>query len=292
MSESIQEIAKRLDMRHNVCIRVIDEPTGKVVSEHMGHNAATNTMLTGIGQYLMGTGSINGGELLTEWLPQYISVGTMGLHSQEEDEEGLPIGIGDADTGSEEVNFKNYIQTVPGFGSDGYDSSLINNRKYYGLGPTFANRASDATVACELISDSFPRSPITYRELLPEYESEYPQTLDVVFSAMISTGALAQFREADKDYVFITEAGLWADAEHSDTGSGLLAGYRIAPPDEENWDMSVPENREILRRNIIKVGTNQIAQIIWKIQLGGINQLGGIEAIYPDDYRIQWHVYM
>ena len=56
--------------------------------------------------------------------------------------------------------------------------------------------------------------------------------------------------------------------------NGLLAGYRICPPDQDNWDMSVPENRRILKENIIRVGINQIAQIIWKIQIGGLEQLG------------------
>ena len=38
------EIAKRLDLKQNVTIRVINEATNEVVQEHVGHNAATNSM--------------------------------------------------------------------------------------------------------------------------------------------------------------------------------------------------------------------------------------------------------
>ena len=290
MGSSI-DIAKSLGLKHNVCIRVIDEPTGKVVSEHMGHNAATNTLLTGIGQFLLG-GSVTGqGQLLKDWIPQYISLGTMGLHSQDEDEEGLPAGIGDTTFGSEEDRFKDYLMKVPGFGSDGYDPSLMNGRKYEGLGPMFVDRESEATIDCELISNSFPRSNITYRKCLTESQSEYPETIDVIFSAMVSTGALAQFREPGRNYIFISEVGLWSTPKWVGTGSnGMLAGYRIAPPDKENWDMSDPANRLILKKNIIKVGVNQVAQIIWKIQLGAIEQLGGIDSLYPQGEHIRWHI--
>lgn len=291
MGNGILEIAKGLGMRHNVSIRVIDEPTGKVVSEHIGHNAATNTLLTGIGHFLLGEGIMQSGELLREWVPQYISLGTMGLGSQEEDENGLPADIGGT-SGSEEWRFDTYIHECPGYGSDGYDTSLMNNRKYTGLGPDFANRPSEGTIDCELISTSFPRAKITYRDIVPEYQSEYPKTIDVVFSAMISTGALAQFREEGKNYVFISEVGLWSRATwQGATGeNGLLAGYRICPPDQDNWDMSKPENRQILKENIIKVGTNQIAQVIWKIQLGGLEQLGSLDDLYPQEGYMKWNV--
>ena len=185
------EINKSLGMRHNVCLRVIDEPTGRVVSEHRGHNAATSTLLTGIGQFLLG-GSVTGsGELLQNWIPQYISLGTMGLSSQDEDEEGLPTGIGDNGAATEEERMADYLLKVPGFGSDGYDATLINDRPYMGLGPIFADREYEGTIECELISNSFPRAPITHRQSLTEAQSEYPKTIDVIFSALVSTGALA-----------------------------------------------------------------------------------------------------
>ena len=280
--------AKRIDMKHNVSIRVLDEATGQVVCAHTGHNASTNTMLTGIAHYLTGEGVLNQGDILRRWIPRYISLGTMGLLNQEEDESGLPASIGTI-SANEEIRFNNYLAEAPGFGSDGYDVTLNNNRPYMGLGPMYANRPGISTTQCELISDSFLRTPITYRDIIPESESEYPQTIDIVLSAFISTGALAQFRESDKDYIFITEAGLWSTNTWTDSGAnGLLAGYRIAPPNEEQWDMSKPENRDILKHNIIKVGKNQVVQIIWKIQLGGISQLGGIKQLVSDYMNITW----
>lgn len=145
------------------------------------------------------------------------------------------------------------------------------------------------TINCELISPSFPRAEISYRDFVPEMEAEFPKTIDVIFSAMISTGALAQFREAGKNYVFITEAGLWSKKDWTSSGdNGLLAGYRIAPQNTKNWDMSKEENRKLLQQNIIKVGPNQVVQVIWKIQLGSIDQFEGIEALYPPENRPKW----
>ena len=287
------DIAKSLGITHNVCLRVIDEPTGKIVTEHVGHNAATNTLLTGIGQFLLG-GSVTGaGELLRNWIPQYISLGTMGLSSQEEDEEGLPTGVGDNGAATEEDRMIDYLLKVPGFGSDGYDPSLMNGRKYAGLGPMFADRESEQTIECELISKTFPRANITFRQALPESRSEYMKTIDVVFSSLISTGALKQFREPGKDYLFVSEVGLWSSPTWVGSGNNsLLAGYRICPPDQDNWDMSYPFNRRLLKQNILKVGTNQSVQVIWKIQLGSIDQLGGIDALYPQEGFMKWKIYV
>lgn len=325
-----KEIAKCLGMKYNVSIRVIDEPTGKVVSEHMGHNASTNSLLTGVAHYLVGDGVLNQGEILSTWVPRYISLGTMGLLNQEEDEEGLPAGIG-AVSGTEEERFISYMKQNPGFGADGYDSRLNNNRAYFGLGPAFADRSDvSKTINCELVSTTYPRASISYREIVPELQAEYPQTIDVVLSALISTGALAQFREPGKDYIFITEAGLWSRSDWIDSGdNGLLAGYRIAPPDDSNWAMQASDvsdevvykylvdnniittdgdpikdeheqavkdareaiaknNRKILKQNIIKIGPNQVAQIIWKIQLGAVAQFGGRTSLYPSYSPLRW----
>ena len=352
----IRKFAKHLGVRHNVAIRVIDPATNQIVSHHEGHNAATNSLLTGIGHYLTGDGILNQGyDMLSAYVPKYISLGTMGLINQDEDDNGYPAGIGIV-SGTEEERFIDYMQQCPGYGADGYDANLNNGRKHLGLGPMFADRASTKTyetlqmgdlnfdgkvdaddvmilvdyncgvreltdkqkavadinrdgkidcidmqllrrcaegeisqsklgvisyssdsapaVDCELISTSFPRASISFRDIVPEYESELPKTIDVVFSAMISTGALAQFREPGRDYIFITEAGLWSRPDWVDGGdNGLLAGYRIAPPNEENWDMTVAANRDLLKKQIIRVGINQVVQVIWKIQLGGIDQL-------------------
>src|SRR5574343_1463401 len=136
-----KEIAKRLDLRHNVSIRVLDDNTGEVVSEHIGHNASTNSLLTGIAHYLTGDGVLGQSEVLENWVPQYISLGTMGLVSQEQDADGYPAGIGNVD-GSELQRYAEYMNQCPGFGADGYDGNLNNHRMYLGLGPMFDNRES------------------------------------------------------------------------------------------------------------------------------------------------------
>ncbi len=210
----------------------------------------------------------------------------------------------------EGLRYDKYLDECPGYGADGSceNGTADNNfRPYFGLGPTYANRPNvdKLTVDCELISDTFPREAIEYREIVPETESELRNTIDIIFSAIISTGALKQFREPGKDYVFITEAGLWATPDWNDSGeNGLLAGYRIAPPDKDNWYMrakDVPEeliptgktaqqvaeaNRKILKQNILKVGINQVVQVIWKIQIGGVDQFEGMRDIFAKrDWR-------
>ena len=191
---------------------------------------------------------------------------------------------------------------------------------------------------------------------MPEFSSEIPNTLDVVFSAMITTGALKEFR-GNNDYVYITEAGLWSKPYYSESGdNGLLAGYRIMPSDDEvlelaleeqfsysdtstftlqqqaisitsvaingtytdnytfdsddntvtimntleagdsiniiyvykntdSWkNMDIPENRLAVQKSILRIGPNQVAQIVWKIQLGGLEQLNGLRYLYPTQY--------
>ena len=431
------DVAKRIPLRHNVSLRVIDRISGKIVSSHTGHNAATNSLLTGMAHYLTGDGVLNQGyHMLSAYVPRFISLGTMGLLNQDETDDGLPAGIGVVDYSGLKYNdlssdnlkrlgiydtptddyisiedqeilrYSDYLIQTPGFGADGYDENANNNRQYLGLGPMFINRigperpstflqrgdvtgdghvteddvlrlvdylcgkvqltdaqfaAADInddgvidcqdmtkirecaegkiteaelgkvefipgyvpTVDCELISESAPRVAISFRDIVPEEEAELPQTVDVVYSAMISTGALAQFREPGRDYIFITEAGLWSDRDWRDGGdNGLLAGYRIAPPNEENWAMSpssvseddarawleehdvynpTPEqieqaqrdyaeyNRHELQTNVLRVGINQVVQVIWKLQLGAMDQLGGIARLYPEyTYSLKW----
>ena len=485
------DIIKRLDVKQNVTIRVIDEPTGKVVQEHIGHNAATNSLLTGIAHYLMGDGVLNQAQdTLSMWVPQYISLGTMGLTSQESEtigndssssgEEDLeefivpkalgytPVAPESATPEEKELNaqlrFTEYINQTPGFGADGYDNNSNNDREWFGLGYPYTLKPdtlkqdfytwdgsaatftlgvtpleiisvtlypdgvvnqdiSDISVTrkvlsttsysisgdkltlnqyeetipsnsrlaviytysnsdaanCELVSAKINqynnivpltlRSRITYRDLVPEIQSEVPNTLDVIYSAMVSVGALKDYRGTN-DYVYITEAGLWSKAEYSDSGdNGLLAGYRIMPSDDEvnilgvekiltatgsatytlvddnneplnivsidsitcdgivipsseytftmeigqtvlsfeedaipsagstliivyrsgdvsgTWkDMTIKENREKVQKSILRIGKNQVAQIIWKIQLGGLEQLNGLRYLYPSQY--------
>lgn len=467
------DILKRLDVKQNVTIRVIDEPTGKVVQEHIGHNAATNSLLTGIAHYLMGDGVLNQGQdTLSMWVPQYISLGTMGLTSQDSDEEGLPIGLGstlrapeNATEEEKELNvklrFQEYVNQAPGFGADGYDANDNNNREWFGLGFPYSDRPDklaqdffdvneeyifplskelltgdkdsivsvtiypDGTVNqdegdssvnrivvsvddyevlvandneysvqitniptpippansrvaiiyaieddgeatnCELITNDVLRSQITYRSIVPEVQSDIPNTLDVIYSAFISTGALANYRKEGEDYIYITEAGLWSKPYYNNSGdNGLLAGYRITPADDNatdveiqqtftaeadqttftldqtalaitlimkngaaipetdynldshtnsavfnnpldagdeiviaykttSWkDMNDPAHRREVQESILRIGKNQVAQVIWKLQLGGLQQLNGLRYIYPSQYPQEvWEVW-
>lgn len=280
--KDIISASKSIGLQQNVLIRIIDSVTGDVVQEHQGHNCATNSALVGIGHYLTGDGVFNQGhDMLSRYIPQYISLGTMGLYTQDEDVEGLPAGIGVNTSLSEVDNFKRYVAERPGYGADGYDPNQNNNRPYLGIGPLFSDRPdSTKTINCELIDASFPRAKVSFRDIVPETQSEVPKTIDVVFSAMISTGALRTFREIGKDYIFITEAGLWSKPVWESSGeNGLIAAYRILPTDEDNWDMENPENRDLLKRSILKVGLNQVVQVIWKFQLGSKDELGGYDPI-------------
>jgi hypothetical protein len=404
-SNSIQSELKNLGPSQNVSLQVIDPITNEILSQHIGHNAATNALLTGIAHYLEGDGILNQGSAnLGMYIPRFISLGTMGLVNQLQDADGLPMGIGHksyrefctethtwvydryndltqeqrdflgvfnsdqslSEEQEEALRFRDYMNMMPGYGADGYDLNMNNSRTSLsdgflmaGLGPPFNRRGEVGapvigtlpqpiiepcsicgqescclhsqtdgkvntfdpfdydTVRCELISSSFPRQHISYRNIVPENEAELPRTVDIIFSAMVSTGALSQFRRKGQDFIFITEAGLWARPDWNDSGNnGLLAGYRIANPDKDRWTIypdyslymdrfykdrkitGIPtanerfqavqyaqsmisesdfeqarKNRDMLKRSIIKVGVNQVVQVIWKIQLGSIEQL-------------------
>jgi hypothetical protein len=378
------EIGKNFAINHNVAFNIYDAITHKLKRHYEGHNSVTNSMLTGIGHYLIGDGTLNQGwDMLHMWVPKYISLGTMGLRSQNCDEYGLPTDLGsikydEGETPNFEEDCKDYMSKIPGFGADGYDANANNGREWFGLGPQFPDRPNNGwfeqeffgmqdagetefplehrvytdgietlmptvklnddelafgtdytfrdetssgrtysilvlstaleledilqiryfdnnplitkSVDCELISPKFQRVPISYRTIIPEVDAEMPNTVDIVFSAMLSTGALKQFRDyttiddevVQNDYIFITEAGLWSSMEYKTrvdsqtnqeipSGSGLLAAYRIAPPNEINWDMTKEENRKLLQQSILRVGYNEVVQVVWKIQLGSIS---------------------
>lgn len=295
---------KSLGIQHNVSFRVLDAGTHEVLREYVGHNVATNTMLVGIAHYLTGDTVLNQGQyMLDTFVPQYISLGTMGLKNQQQDANGLPKGV---------TNYQDYYNRRPGYGADGYDSARNRGRDTFGLGIPFTNysvlqryRKNDEVsykgkvykctanelapgdwnssywqeqgtlTEMELISPSFPRAEISYREIVPETESELPNTVDVILSALISTGALRQFREFyGNDYIFISEAGLWSRKSYNNSGSnGLLAGYRIIPPN--------PSDRTLagLKKHILRVGINEVVQVIWKIQLGSIGDIGQLQNV-------------
>ena len=106
---------------------------------------------------------------------------------------------------------------------------------------------------------------------------------------MISTGALKQFR-GDHDYIFITEVGLWSNKTYDDSNeNGMLAGYRLAPSDDAEQDMHDPANREALRNSILRVGKNQVVQVIWKIQLGSVQDFSTISQDVSDIHWI-YHI--
>ena len=342
---NVLDIVKGLGVRQNVSFRVLDAKTGAVIQEHVGHNSATNSLLVGIGHYLLGDGVLNQAqEMLSAYIPKYISLGTMGLKSQAYtilDGKKVPCDIGsgyvyraqdysikevtDWDsplpekpkkyivtrTGVELPNAtfserscavayidsyvsgnlyypddpdnryecprarcEDYISQAPGFGADGSYPTHNNERTqdedspFFGLGPP---ATSSDNVNKELISSSYFRVPISFRDLVPAHESEQAETIDVVYSALVSTGALSSFRSGNNDYLFITEAGLWSKREYDSTSgaNGLLAGYRIKLPDEnKNQRMDLLENRQALQKEILCVGVNQVVQVIWKIQLG------------------------
>ena len=164
---SILETSKAMSVSQNVTFKVIDQITGKVVQKHVGHNCATNSMLTGIAHYLIGDGVLNQSkDTLSSYIPRYISLGTMGLYDQTQDESGLPVAIGQSSELDDETNCKYYMSHRPGYSADGYDNSYIknNDRAYFGLGKPFAERSDDTkSIDCELISDSYPRSAISLR---------------------------------------------------------------------------------------------------------------------------------
>lgn len=351
------DVSNTLRIEHNVTLRVLDKSTMKLVREVQGHNSATNTLIEGIGHYLAGAGVLRqGSSRLSQYIPQYISFGTMGLINQDEDEYGLPTGIsGRGYTGDVAIDFENYVNERPGYGSDGYSQSYNNERPYFGLGPAYTSftpmrsyRKGDVVYykgiaytatedmfidpdsgrynywnsdlwvqaplssqpSCfELITPSYPRTEISFRDVVPESESEIPETVDIIFSAMIPSDHFAQFRDPDKDYIFITEAGLWSSRglDGSDVASGysnhMVAGYRLMPGDiihqfmnpatmpdeiaieylyqEGNEDPSpeeieqakidlAQENQELLKAQVLRVERNQVVQAIWKMQLGNV----------------------
>ena len=359
------DVSKNLRIEHNVTLRVLDKSTMKLVREVQGHNSATNTLIEGIGHYLAGASVLRQGFMrLSKYVPQYISLGTMGLHDQEEDEDGLPTGLsGHEYTGNEAEDLENYIYERPGYGSDGYNQNYNNKRPYFGLGPAYTSfsptqsyRKDDvvyynglAYVATEdmfidpdsgrynywnsdlwvqaplslqptcweLITPSYPRTEISFRDVVPESESEIPETVDVIFSAMIPTDNFAQFRSNDKDYIFITEAGLWSARDldgstgSSSASNNLVAGYRLMPGDPLHQFMNpdtIPdeaaveylyqqgvenptstqilqakedlasENQQLLKEQILRVERDQVVQVIWKMQLGNLRNAFGIGA--------------
>ena len=64
----------------------------------------------------------------------------------------------------------------------------------------------------------------------------------------------------------------------------LIVVYRTSDTSGTWKDMSVLANRQLVQKNIIRIGEGQVAQIIWKLQLGGLEQLEGLRYLYPSQY--------
>ena len=269
----MQEIKQLLGSESNVLLSVIDSTSGNVLRTHVGHNAATNTFIYSCAQRFISDN--------TEWAPRYISLGTMGLLNQQETDNHTPSGIGTyLDTSDTDIvtRYKHYIEQRPGYGADGYNSSMNNNRQYIGLGPSYTGSA----INCELVADVssatlnfvHQRSPIVSVRLVPEYESSASESVDVYLTAMISDSALKNMM-GDLDYIFITECGLWSsDKVVSASGdfvpsdsftNGLLAAYRIMPPGITPSDMNNADSRTMLENEILRVEQGQIVQVVWKV---------------------------
>lgn len=312
----ISEVNKSFGIQNNVIFRVVDVESRQIVQQVEGHNSSTLSLLSGIGQFLSGSTS----SLLSDFIPQYMSLGTMGLMGQASDDSGLPIGLGRLDDEGYPVdesgtrldpdsveykqvvqNYIDYIRQAPGFGADGTDANNNNDRPFFGLGLNFDNSEilTDKSEGFELILHDSLRTPILHREFVEDPESELPNTVDVIYSSLISVGQLAEFRQ-DNNYIFISEAGLWSRSTYKGEGmNGLLAGYRIAPVDSDSMKMGpsgddddtedTPEyaqNRKNLQKMILRVGVNQVVQIIWKLQIGSIEDLSSQKSEYDE---ISWY---
>ena len=68
------------------------------------------------------------------------------------------------------------------------------------------------------------------------------------------------------------------------SGTTLIMVYRSGDVSGTWKDMTIKANREKVQQSVIRIGVNQVAQIIWKIQLGGLEQLNGLRYLYPPQY--------
>ena len=173
------KIARNLGIKQNVCIRVIDEISGKVIQEHVGHNAATNSMLFGIAHHLVGdfipneTHGLNPGfPTLSNFVPRYISLGTMGLINQKQDSHGLPAGLGDSIPDSSDPEYQNLLEQlrIAKAALDDAEAALEDECPYY-----------PATSACESCTQCSERIEAK-KQAVEEAKSAYDYAYDAVLS--------------------------------------------------------------------------------------------------------------
>ena len=86
------------------------------------------------------------------------------------------------------------------------------------------------------------------------------------------------------DYKLDTENNKIVFTESAPQIGTLIVVYRTGDVSGTWKDMSVPDNRRLVQKSIIRIGAGQVAQIIWKLQLGGLEQLGGLRYVYPSQY--------
>jgi hypothetical protein len=170
---------------------------------------------------------------------------------------------------------------------------------------------SPLPLECELVTHQHNRVPIIARRAFYPLSrtdgmntAEAVRSIDVVYTALISLGALKAFR-GNRDYIFITECGLWANRWNGDkyptsdqipaslrgkfkASADMLAGYRIFPAGWTPQDLTdnlvdihnitnqpvtiTPAQRyqrrmRQLQRSILRVGRGQVVQVEWKVQL-------------------------
>ena len=178
--QGILDAAKHLSIKENVSIQVLDRLTGKVVQEHTGHNQATNSLLFGIAHHLIGDfvpnerhGLNPGFSMLSNYVPRYISLGTMGLINQEQDSYGLPAGIGDNITGSyDDPEYLRLLREFQQAEADLADAeeALKNECPYY--------PATDACASCQECSTRIE----TKRQARDNAQTAYTNALDALMS--------------------------------------------------------------------------------------------------------------
>ena len=86
------------------------------------------------------------------------------------------------------------------------------------------------------------------------------------------------------DYILDTTNNSLKFVDEAPSVGQLIVVYRTSDTSGTWKDMSVKENRELVQKNIIRIGEGQVAQIIWKLQLGGLEQLEGLRYLYPSQY--------
>ena len=150
----------------------------------------------------------------------------------------------------------------------------------YDINPSFYDKNSDKYWA----SNFFEKSK-EYNNLMPTDDEANEVDIQQIFAGDGVSLAFTFDQEA-LGITSVTVANVIVDnynldretnqivfTEAPDAGANIIVIYQIT----NSWkDMSKAENRLKVQENIIRIGKNQVAQIIWKLQLGGLEQLNGL----------------